>query len=344
MRTARRPRVALLAALAAFGAPLASGEIARAVAEVPSEGRAAYRLDYRAPSACPTSDEASAALRARVPPSIGWVDRPDAPTVRIRIDEAPGGFEGSWQLGDGRSRTLTATRCPALLDALAVSLAIALDAPAGSGPSAAISARGPSAAITAHPGPSASSSTSARPTSSSTSPPSRDESTDGRFGWVMRVAVASELGDAPTPMLGGVIGWALVSPSDRWSVRASLGGASDLAPTAGARFAAGHGALDGCGYLGRWIGACVGFGALVMIGEGSGVASASRATVVTPRARVGLVLRGPLGRSLAWSVEPTLELPTREVHWQYDAPVRGVYSSPPATLWLCLGVEWRFSR
>ncbi|HWP05231.1 MAG TPA: hypothetical protein VNN72_05790 [Polyangiaceae bacterium] len=97
-----------------------------------AEPKVGVALDYQVHAGCPNADELLAEIMARTPRAKAAVAGEDALSLRVRIDEVPGGSRGELVIGrasDGSTsrRELAAADCRQVVSALALMTALVID-------------------------------------------------------------------------------------------------------------------------------------------------------------------------------------------------------------------------
>lgn len=104
-----------------------------------AEPRVGVALDYQAHAGCPKAEELVAEIMARTPRAKPAEPGEDALSLRVRIDEVPGGSHGELVIGrasDGSAarRELSAADCRQVVAALALMTALVIDPEAATSP------------------------------------------------------------------------------------------------------------------------------------------------------------------------------------------------------------------
>jgi hypothetical protein len=81
--------------------------------------RAAPNLDYEAPPGCPSAEDLAAKARLRLPDGLH-----DLPDLTVSIAKRPNLYVATVTVGDDETRTLNAPTCEAIVDAIAVIVAV----------------------------------------------------------------------------------------------------------------------------------------------------------------------------------------------------------------------------
>ena len=334
METVHYPSAGMLAPVAGRGA------VVLLVLALLSSARSAFAqefaVDYHGPEQCPTRAEYVAEVARRLP-TWRHVDRTEGRrfTVRLRVDE-PGSAVGEIDLGPHEQpRVVRGADCPAVVRALALILAVALD------PVAALTGEPPAPRTTAPP-PTAPPPRAASPTR----PPPSPRSSAGP-GWGIGASGGVLFGPAPTALYGALLDAEISTAERRFAARLAVArlqtGSVDVGPSE-ARFALTRARLGLC-YRPVWdttsVGGCLAFdaGSLEADAEPSGeLERAERSeklwTAGGADGRVTFELVGPL--RLALAAELTVPL-TRQTYF-FENPRETVHVVPPVGVGLWGGL------